>query len=269
LRWVIVSDGSTDGTDEIVTKYAADHPWIELMRMPERRERNFGGKAHAVNAAYARIRDLEFQVIASLDGDISFGPGYFAYLLSKLAECVGLGVVGTPFVDQSYGVYDYRFVSLDHVSGACQVFRRKCFEDIDGYRPVKNGGVDHIALITARMKGWKTRTFTEEMCLHARLMGTAERGEWGARFRAGAKDYSLGGHPIWELFRVIYQMTRKPLIGGGLVLGAGYFWAMIRRVERPVSRETVAFHRRDQMRRLREFFAGRRVVDKRISPRPA
>jgi biofilm PGA synthesis N-glycosyltransferase PgaC len=50
LRWVIVSDGSTDGTDEIVSKYAAEHRWMELIRMPERAERNFAGKVHAFNA---------------------------------------------------------------------------------------------------------------------------------------------------------------------------------------------------------------------------
>src|SRR5882757_10476738 len=72
LKWVIVSDGSTDGTDDIVSKYAAQHRWIELVRMPERRERNFAGKVYAFNAGYHRLKDLEFEVIASLDGDISF-----------------------------------------------------------------------------------------------------------------------------------------------------------------------------------------------------
>jgi len=58
LRWVIVSDGSTDGTDEIVARYAADFAWIELIRMPERKERNFAGKVHAFNAGYDRIKNL-------------------------------------------------------------------------------------------------------------------------------------------------------------------------------------------------------------------
>ena len=258
-KWIIVSDGSTDGTDDIVNKYAAEHPWIELVRMPERRERHFAGKVHAFNAGYARVRDLQCEMVGSLDGDISFDEDYFSFLLQMLAEDRELGLVGTPFKGSSSPTYDYRFVSIEHVSGACQLFRRECFEEIGGYVPVKGGGVDHIAVIAARMKGWKTRTFTEKVCLHHRGIGTAERGTLMARFRTGAQDYALGGHPIWELFRTVYQMTKRPFAVGGLVLGAGYVWAMVRREEKPISREMVAFRRREQMRRLRQFLTGNSV----------
>jgi biofilm PGA synthesis N-glycosyltransferase PgaC len=256
LKWAIVSDGSTDGTDDIVTKYAAEHPWIVLVRMPERRERNFAGKVHAFNAGRAHMKDLEYEMIGSLDGDISFEEDYFAFLLQVLTEDPELGLVGTPFKGSSSPTYDYRFVSIEHVSGACQLFRRECFEEIGGYVPVKSGGVDHIAVIAARMKGWKTRTFTEKVCLHHRGIGTAERGTLMARFRTGAQDYALGGHPIWEVFRTVYQMTKRPFMLGGLVLGAGYVWAMVRREEKPISCEMVAFRRREQMRRLRQFLTG-------------
>jgi len=258
-KWVIVSDGSTDGTDDIVSKYAADHDWIELVRMPERRERHFAGKVQAFNAGYARTKGLEYQMIGSLDGDISFDKDYFSFLLRKLVADRTLGLVGTPFQGSSSPSYDYRFVSIEHVSGACQLFRRECFEEIGGYVPVKGGGVDHIAVITARMKGWKTRTFTDKVCLHHREIGSAQHGALMARFRAGAQDYALGGHPVWELFRTVYQMTRRPFGIGGLMLVVGYVWALVRRVERPVSRELVAFRRREQMRRLRKFLTGKRI----------
>jgi glycosyltransferase involved in cell wall biosynthesis len=254
LRWVIVSDGSTDGTDEIVNRYAADYPWIELLRMPERRERHFAGKVHAFNAGYAKVRNLPYVVIGSMDADISFEQDYFSFLLGKLADDSDLGLVGTPFKDDS--MYDYRFVSIEHVSGACQLFRRECFEEIGGYMAVKGGGVDHIAVITARMKGWKTRTFTDKISLHHRKMGSAERGMLEVKFRVGVLDYALGGHPIWELFRTAYQMTKKPYVIGGLTLYAGYFSALIRGDERPISADLIAFRRREQMQRLRKFFAG-------------
>ena len=147
VKWVIVSDGSTDGTDEIVTQFAANTPWLELIRMPERHERDFAGKVRAFNAGYTRVAGLKYEVIVSLDADISFEPDYFALLLEKLSSDPRLGVVGTPFQETSGHMYDYRFVSVEHVSGACQVFRRECFEQIGGYLPVKGGSIDHIAVI--------------------------------------------------------------------------------------------------------------------------
>jgi biofilm PGA synthesis N-glycosyltransferase PgaC len=193
-------------------------------------------------------------VIGSLDADLSFDENYFSFLLGKLVEDPSLGLVGTPFKGASNQTYDFNIVGLDHVSGACQLFRRECFEEIGGYTPVKLGGVDYIALITARMKGWKTRTFTEKALLHHREMGTAESGWKGAMFRNGVKDYAFGGHPLWEFFRVIYQMKSRPL--GGLILGAGYVSALVRRVERPIPREIVAFRRREQMQRLSRIIKG-------------
>jgi glycosyltransferase involved in cell wall biosynthesis len=254
VKWVIVSDGSTDGTDEIVKKYAAAHSFIELLRMPERRDRSFSGKACAFNAGYERVKEIDFDVIANLDGDLSFDPEYFAFLLRKMSENPSLGVGGTPFEEiAGQPFYDYHIVGLDHVSGACQLFRRRCFEEIGGYVPMKLGGIDYVALTTARMKGWKTRTFTEKTSTHHRKMGTAQTGVLKSRYKLGLKDYAFGGHPLWELFRAVYQMTKKPFIVGGLALGTGYLLAAVRREERPISQEMIAFRRREQMLRLRRL----------------
>jgi glycosyltransferase involved in cell wall biosynthesis len=260
LKWVIVSDGSTDGTDELVSKYAAVYPWIELVRMSERSERHFAGKAQAFSAGIAGMKGLEYAIIGNLDGDISFEEDYFSFLLQKLVEDPTLGLVGTPFQEGLNRIYDYQFVSIEHVSGACQLFRRECFEAIGGYLPVRAGCIDHIAVISARMKGWKTRTFTDKVCLHHRVMGTARQGVLMAKFRNGSKDYLVGNHPLWEMFRTVYQMTQRPYIAGGLLLLCGYMWAVIRRLERPVPREVVTFHRREQMMRLKNLLFGNTVL---------
>jgi poly-beta-1,6-N-acetyl-D-glucosamine synthase len=253
LRWVIVSDGSTDGTDNVVSRAAADHPWIRLLRLQERKERHFAGKIHAFNAGYAAVADLEYEAIGCLDGDVSFDERYFEFLLQKLAGDPTLGLVGTPYRDPLNQTYDYRFVSQEHVTGPCQLFRRQCFEAIGGYVPAKGGAVDRIADIATRMKGWKTRTFTEKVYLHHRHTGTAQQGMFMAKFKDGAKDYSVGSSPAWEAFRAFYQMTKRPYVGGGLMLAAGYIWALLRRVDRPVSPEMVRFCRREQMQRLKRF----------------
>ncbi|MDA8098001.1 MAG: glycosyltransferase family 2 protein [Nitrospiraceae bacterium] len=255
-KWVIVSDGSTDGTDEIVERYLSDHPWIELVKLPDRRERHFAGKVEAFNAGYARVRDLSFEVIGSLDADITFDRDYFAFLMDRFADDPQLGVAGTPFREGTRQ-YDYRFTSIDHVSGACQLFRRECFTSIGGYHPIKGGGIDWVAVTTARMQGWTTRTFTDKVCLHHRSIGTGTGSALRARFRFGRQDYYLGGHPLWEVFRSAYQMmTSKPVVLGGLTLLAGYVWAALSRAERPISAELVAFRRREQMERLKRFLFG-------------
>src|SRR6185295_12845914 len=100
-KWVIVSDGSTDGTDEIVSRYAKDHAWIELLRMPERRERNFGAKAINFNTAFERLRPEAFDVIGNLDADMTFVPDYFEFLVGKFSEWPRLGVAGTPVVEDA------------------------------------------------------------------------------------------------------------------------------------------------------------------------
>ena len=253
LAWVIVSDGSTDGTDDIVKGYLPEHPWMELVSLPDRRERNFAGKVQAFNAGFARVRELPYDVIGSLDADITFGQDYFSFLLERFAEDDRLGVGGTPFREGDQQ-YDYRFTSIDHVSGACQLFRRRCFDEINGYQPIRTGGVDLVAVTTARMKGWTTRTFTERVCLHHRKIGTANDRYLAARFKVGRQDYSLGGHPLWEVFRSLYQMKNRPYVIGGAVLYLGYLWAWVSGTERPVSRELVAFRRKEQLQRLRRLF---------------
>src|SRR5688572_1328634 len=149
VKWLIVSDGSTDRTDEIVSSYASQHDWIELMRMPERDSRDFSGKAGCFNAGYAYLTQNHstFEVIVSLDADLSFDEHYFSFLLQKLVEDPKLGIVGTPFSENGE-TYDYRFSSAEYVSGACQVFRQKCFDAIGGYTPLKGGGIDVVAVQT-------------------------------------------------------------------------------------------------------------------------
>jgi len=252
LKWIIVSDGSTDGTDEIVARYTANCHWVELIRLPERRERHFAGKVHAFNAGYTKIADLDYDVIGNLDADITFDEKYFEFLLQKFAENPKLGVAGTPFREESYQ-YDYRFTSIEHVSGACQLFRHACFQEVGGYVPIKIGGIDLTAVLTARMKGWQTRSFPEKACIHHRQMGTAKQSALMVAFRGGKGDYMLGSHPLWEFCRCIYQMFRRPLLFGGLFRLVGFTIAMVRRAERLIPLDLVRFRRTEQMRRLRSF----------------
>jgi glycosyltransferase involved in cell wall biosynthesis len=248
-RWIIVDDGSTDNTADIVARYAARFSWIELVRQPQRADRSFAGKVHAFNAGLARVQALDFDVIGNLDADLSFDPDYLNFLMERFFEDPKVGVAGTPFTED--GGYDSgkdSFEGENHVAGGCQLFRRKCFEEIGGYIPNPAGGIDWIAVTTARMKGWKTQSFPEKRFHHYRSLGTAGKSNWSASFSYGEKDYYLGGSPLWQVFRVVYRSTKQPLEGAALF--TGYLCAAVKRIERPITAELMRFHRREQMKKL-------------------
>lgn len=255
VRWIIVSDGSTDRTDEIVQMSAQHFPWIRLLRLERSPDRHFAGKAHAVNAGYASLKDVVFDLVGNLDADITAPPDFYKFLLSRFEAIPNLGVAGTPFVEDSGnpGSHSHTFSNLEHVSGACQLFRRGCFEQIGGYRPIKGGGIDWVAVTTARMLGWITRTFVERTCVHHRTMGTADRSPVKARFRHGQEDYFVGNHPLWEIGRSLVQMKNQPLILGGLCLLSGYTYAWLSGKANPIPAELRSFHRREQMDRMRKL----------------
>jgi len=254
-KWVIVNDGSTDETGAVAAKYAEKYPWIEVVNLPVRQERNFAAKVNAFNAGQERVKDLDYELIGNLDSDVSLEEDHFEFLLLKFKDDARLGVAGTVFKEESgYNSETDSSEGQLHVSGQCQLFRRQCFEQIGGYFANKAGGIDWIAVTTARMKGWKTRSFREKSFFHHRHLGTAERSVFAAAFSYGEKDYYLGGHPIWELFRVGFRMLKRPYFIEGFGLGLGYGWAAVRRLRRPISKELMAFHRREQMRKLKAIF---------------
>jgi glycosyltransferase involved in cell wall biosynthesis len=244
---------STDNTAEIVEGHARQCSWIDLKRLPPRQERSFSRKVYAFNAGLEQVRNLDFDVIGNLDADLSFEPDYLEFLMSKFAEDPTLGVAGTPFTEDGYDSAVHSFEGANHVAGGCQLFRRACFEKIGGYVANPAGGIDWIAVTTARMMGWKTQSFSEKRFHHHRALGTAGRSNMAAVFSYGQKDFYLGNSPIWEAFRILYWTRKRPLGLGAASLLAGYTSAAVTRTKRAVSPELMQFHRREEMRKLRRI----------------
>ena len=255
-RWVIVSDGSTDRTDEIVQRYAVENPWIHLHRITEDHPRNFAAQVYAINAGMAQLQGLDYDFIGNLDADVTMGPEYFERLLLRFKQDPQLGLAGGAIHEKAAdGQFRARLTnSPTSVAHACQLFRRGCFSAVGGaYVPLPYGGPDAYAETTARMKGWRVQTFDDLVMFHHRPAGSAG-GLLRSWYRQGKMDYSLGALPLFELFKLAKRVAEKPYGIGALARLAGFINSYLRGEDRAVSEEFVAYLRKEHKRRLINLF---------------
>lgn len=252
-KWIIVSDGSTDRTDEIVSKYLPNYNFIELVKKKSDEIRNFGSKAKAISIAYNKLKELDFGFIGNLDADVSFDEKYYESILLEFDANPKLGIAGGLRYDLLNGKFSKLNCAPDSVGGPFQLFRRECYEEIDGYRPSKFGGIDAIAEVSARMKGWEVKMFPQHKILHYRPTGTAIKSVMRQRFRAGQRNYSVGYHPLFQLMRLYKTALVKPYFIGSLVIFCGYLWGAMTESQRPVSKEFIRFLRLEQLNKMKSF----------------
>jgi len=252
-RWVIVSDGSTDETDRIIKAYEEKHDFIVYARREKEKseEANFASKVYAIRHAYKQLAGQEYDFIGNLDADITLEDSYYANLIKGFHKNQKLGIAGGLLYEESEGQFNSRPLSeIRYVPGALQLFRRACYEQVGGYVPSKWGGEDTIAVVTARMKGWETRSIPGIHGYHHKK-SEVSRGHSREWFRNGVMFHALGSHPMFELMKSLRFMTRKPYIMGGVIRMYGYVWAACCMKERPVSAEFVKYFRSEQWSRAR------------------
>ena len=170
-KWVIVDDGSTDETARSSAAILRSYPWIELVNLPVRRDRSFAAKVHAFNAGYERVRGLGYEIIGNLDADISFDKDHFEFLLRQDSGKTDPWRCGNSFQRGRLQLGSGQLRGAEHVSGQCQIFRRQCCEEIGGYIANRAGGIDWMAVTTARMMGWKTEVIPREVVLSLPALG--------------------------------------------------------------------------------------------------
>ena len=249
-KWVIVSDGSTDRTDEIVGQYAKQYPYIQLYRMPDQHRRSFAAQVDAINAGYEQLRHLEFDFIANLDADLSFEPDYFERLLEEFRRDPRLGLAGGTIFDKDGATFKVRRLNRPHsVMHGVQMFRRECFDSLGGYTRLPYGSPDWHAEVGVRMQGWRVRSIPELRAFHHRPNGMAGGFVWYF-YRQGLADYSLGTHPLFELAKVV---RRLPKCFGLCALAelTGFIHGYCRGDKRVTSDEFAAYLRKEQLARLR------------------
>lgn len=258
LMWVIVSDRSDDGTDEIVRSYARKYPFIHFVRNERPSERNTAAKVEAIKLGIRAFRELEFAYIGNLDADISFDETYFETLLQHFANDNKLGVIGGwIFQVDKRGRALETHASTESVAGAIQFFRRDCFDQIGGYQPIAGGLEDGIAEITARYHGWKTRSFKDLPVVHHRELGSVGRSVYRARFSNGLTTYVVGFSFVYHAIRSLSRIFERPYVIGSMLLVSGYMWGLLSRQRKVVPSEIVKFIRREQMNKLFALLRGK------------
>jgi len=252
-KWIIVNDGSTDQTVNIVQSYTKEYSFIELLNIRKDCRRTFSSKVRAFNQGYEKVKNLEFKFIGNLDADITFDQNYYQRVLNEFENNTKLGIAGGDRFDLINGKFIKVSRSSNSVSGAVQLFCRECYMDIEGYRPLDYGGIDAVAESMARFKGWEVITFGDIIFYHHRRTGTAVNNIFRAKFNSGIRDYLIGYHPIFEVSRVISKIKNKPLISGSILWLGGFIWASIKNYKRPVSEDFVRKLRFEQITRLKSF----------------
>jgi poly-beta-1,6-N-acetyl-D-glucosamine synthase len=251
VRWVIVSDGSTDRTDEIVEKYSARHQFIKLLRQESDEPRGVKRKITALRMAYEELRGIQYAFVANLDGDVSFDPSYFESLLEQFHLDSSLGISGGLIQERFNGEFkDRTSNNLRSVAHAAQMVRRTCYEDIGGYMPMSYGGEDWCAEINAKMRGWTVRACADLKVKHHRQTGTADKA-FRHHFREGMMDFSMGSLPAFEVLKCVRRIPERPMVFGATTRLAGFLWSYVCNKPRLVSTEVAAFLRDEQRQRLK------------------
>lgn len=231
-RWLIVDDGSTDRTPELVARYARRYPFIKLIHHPQRPEvRNvkdrlaIAAEAKAFNFGLSRLED-DFDFIVKLDGDLSFNSDYFERLLIEFEKNPRLGLAsGVARFPLKEGGFWLSWTPPDHVLGASKVFRKACFEAVGGIQEVL--GWDTIDEAIAQLEGWETRSFEKIVLTHWRLMGSAA-GALRGKYRHGVTHHYLGYKPMYMVARAVRRSIEPPYALGSAAMLAGYLSGFIK-----------------------------------------
>jgi biofilm PGA synthesis N-glycosyltransferase PgaC len=258
--WVIVDDGSTDATPQILAEYAKQHAWIRIVTRDNRGKRAVGpGVIEAFYAGYDTITPTDFDFVCKLDLDLNLPTGYFEGLMRrmaanpKIATCSGKAYIWEhgELVNERHG---------DETSiGASKFYRMDCFLQLGGFvREVMWDGIDGHR---CRMKGWIACSWDDpdSRSIHLRPMGSSQVSIYTGRQRHGSGQYFMGTGWTYMLANAANRLNEKPYVLGSLAMVWGYAKAVLQRKPRYEDLEFRRFLRKYQMSAL--FKGKRRAIE--------
>jgi glycosyltransferase involved in cell wall biosynthesis len=242
--WMIVDNGSDDGTVELARSLAEKHAWIRFLQIPSLPA---GRGAPIVRSFHAGLaeRPHEVDVIVGVDADVAFAPNYFERLVAEFAADDELGIASGGGWEQIRGEWRERHLTGSTVWGATRAYRRECLEQL---LPLEERlGWDGIDEFKANALGWRTRIVPGLGFRHYRREGSRDGG-WQARVAQGDFCWYVGYRPTYVLLRTAFNALRHPAACGLLW---GYARGALTRAPRLGDEQAVAYVRSSQ--RLRNL----------------
>lgn len=221
--WVIVDDGSTDRTPQILREWQRRLPYLHVMTRPDRGTRRLGGGViDAFYDGYAAIDAEDFDFVCKFDLDLELPPTYFADVMDVMQADERLGTFsGKPYFRHGNSRIS-EMCGDENAVGMIKFYRVAAFEQIGGFvRELMWDGIDGHR---CRMHGWRAQSRDDAnlQFIHLRPMGTSHKGWWTGRQRHGRGQYFMGTGPAYMLASGVYRMSRPPRIIGGLAMLVGY-----------------------------------------------
>jgi biofilm PGA synthesis N-glycosyltransferase PgaC len=247
-EWMIVDDGSSDGTAKIVDAYASQYGWIRVLHRPNRGFRKSGaGVVEAFKDGLKTLGVRDWDFIVKLDGDLMFPPDYFERCFEHFCEEPRLGIGGGTICHIVNGRHCPENGPQFHVRGATKIYKRGCWEAIGGLWEAP--GWDTIDEVKANMLGWTSRSFPDIRLQHQRLTGTAES-PWKDSVKCGRARYVSGYHPLFTIGSCVVRLLRKPYLIGSAGLLYGYISGYLQRSPQINDPIFIRYLRGQQIRRM-------------------
>ena len=248
--WIIVDDGSSDITPQVIDAAASQHSWIQAVHRLDRGFRKQGGGViEAFYAGFHHVEGLAWDFVVKMDGDLSFPSNYFEECLRRFSLDPQLGIGGGRVYCCVNGkcIEDSPGDPAFHVRGATKIYRRATWQAIGGL--VRAVGWDTLDEVKANMLGWKTYSFPDLRVLQLKPTGVAD-GSWKNWFKNGRANYIAGYHPLFMLAKCLKRTVEPPYGIAALGLLTGFATAYLKRVRQVQDRELIKYVRRQQLNRL-------------------
>lgn len=257
-EWIIVNDGSTDRTSEIVHSYMAEHPWIRLVELTDRGYYFPGtGVVQVFNQGFQAISVPDWEFVVKLDVDLSFEPDYFERLFARFRADPSLGIAsGLPLLPLNEG-WVPEDVLDDHPVGPSKIYRRTCWQQSGGLRPVP--GWDLADLLAAQMNGWRTVCFKDVLLKHYRISGVRRGSTWARATLQGSFEYRHGYALHYTVLKALHHIRDVESAVTAAAKVTGYLKAWITRQPYLFEADMRAFLRGKQAKVLRERLQRRRL----------